>query len=79
MAATSFGDVPLPLNNRMAGDLLDVERIEQAVDKRRTRGATTRMRRPAGANESGLRDDRAVFIKVELIDMITFSNLLTTR
>src|SRR5215468_4871319 len=69
MAATSFGDVPLPSNNRIAGDPLDVERMAQAVmqDKRRPRDATTRIRRPTFTNESGLCDDRLAFIRVEII------------
>jgi hypothetical protein len=77
MAATSFGDVPLPLNNRMAGDPLDVERMAQAgmEDRRRPRDATTRIRRPAFTNESGLCDYRLAFIKVELIDGIFLNEL----
>ena len=80
MAATSFGDVPLPLNNRMIGDPLDVERITQAVrqDKRRPREATTRIRRRSSANESGLCDDRVAFIKVELIDGLFLDELVPT-
>src|SRR5262245_28888120 len=77
MAATSFGEVPLPLNNRMAGNPLDVERIAQAVmqDKRRPRDATTGIRRPAFTNESGLCDDRLAFIRVELIDGLFLNKL----
>jgi hypothetical protein len=65
------------LNNRMAIDPLDVERMAQAVmqDERRPRDATTRIRRPAFTNESGLCDDRLAFIKVELIDGLILNKL----
>ena len=78
MAATSFGDVPLPLNNRMVGDPIEVEREAQAVDKRRPRDAITRIRRRTFTNESGLCDDRVAFIKVELIDGLFLNELVAT-
>src|SRR5215813_12843005 len=78
MAETSFGDVPLPLNNRMVGDPIDVEREAQAVDKRRPRDATTRIRRQASTNESGECDDRVAFIKLELIDGLFLNELFAT-
>ena len=78
MAATSFGEVPLPLNNRMAGDPLDVERIAQAVkqEKRRLREAAARIRRPSSTNESWLCVDRVALIKIGLIDVLSLNDLV---
>src|SRR5262245_56261214 len=76
MAATSFGDVPIPSNNRMAGNPLDVERIAQAVrqEKRRLRDAAARIRRPSSTNESWLCGDRVAFIKIGFIDGLSLNN-----
>ena len=76
MAVTSFGEVPLPLNNRMAGNPLDVERIAQAVkqEKRRLREAAARIRRQSSTNGSWLRSDRVAFIKIGQIDGLSLNN-----
>ena len=80
MAATSFGDVPLPPNNRMSGEPLDGERILQAVrqDERTPREATMRKSRPASTAAGRLRDDRVVLVKVELIDRRLLNELVAT-
>src|SRR5262245_18657759 len=64
----------------MIGGPLDVGRIPQAVrqDRRRPREENTRIRRPASSNDSGLREDRVAFIKIELIDGLCLDELVTT-
>src|SRR5262245_9551376 len=68
MAATSLGDVPLPLNSRMLAGPLDVDRVPQAVrqDASRPRATTRRIRRPPCTGEIRLRRDCVEFIKAEL-------------
>lgn|SRR5215813_3939491 len=73
MAATSFGDAPLPLNNRMTGEPLDVRQ-----DERRARAATMRITHAASTNERGLRVHRVAFVKVDIIDGLFLIELVAT-
>jgi hypothetical protein len=64
----------------MIGEPLDADRMPQAVRQaeRKPIEATTRIRRPASANENRLRDDRVAFIKVVLIARLFLNELVAT-